>query len=527
MPSNGLEFGGKPNVCGLEECNRKQRAGRRRGGRKRNKKTKDVSLYYVNINGYQSKKDSLEEIIKSIQPEIVALVETKVSKNKVYKEWEPYYQCIKRNCSRGKGGIMCAFKKGTFKSALNVTSVDDDRILTCRVEYENRTVRVIVVYGPQETDELEVRNDFFVKLCLEVEKCKNAGEGVLIVGDFNAKIRADKEKIIIHESGSGNGKLLAEAVHDFGLEVVNFSNYCRGIWTWTKQVRGVLNRSTLDYLVADKEIFELVREMEIDEEKAMCPFHKTKAKKAKVSKKVKGNKTKTPEKRIVYSDHNPLICKLGFVPSKVITKKEPRWIITQKGLEKFKEETTVFSVDERCADRYSGLEKSIFKSMSKCFRRVWRKREEQEECCSQKQLKLLRSLYEFKTRGKAQRNIIGKYIKKVHASIAEKIAVMKRKRIEYTVNSLTVDEKFNTNEFWKLKKKLCPKATAERCSVVLENGDEVSDDNAIRDAYRREFMSRLKHNKIDDRYGNYEIMSNLLCELYVTASKAVFRLTLP
>ena len=58
--------------------------------------------------------------------------------------------------------------------------------------------------------------------------------------------------------------------------------------------------------------------------------------------------------------------------------------------------------------------------------------------------------------------------------------------------------------------------------MVLENGDEVSDDNAIRDAYRREFMSRLKHNKIDDRYGNYEIMSNLLCELYVTASKAVF-----
>ena len=49
----------------------------------------------------------------------------------------------------------------------------------------------------------------------------------------------------------------------------------------------------------------------------------------------------------------------------------------------------------------------------------------------------------------------------------------------------------------------------------------MSDDNAIRDAYRQEFMNRLKHNKIDEHFENYEIMSNLLCDLYVTASRAV------
>ena len=93
MPTIGLEFHGEPRGYELEKCKGEQRQ-RRRGGKKRRKKPKDVSLYYVNINGYQSKKDSLEEIIKSIQPEVVALVETKVSKNKVYKEWEPYYQCL-------------------------------------------------------------------------------------------------------------------------------------------------------------------------------------------------------------------------------------------------------------------------------------------------------------------------------------------------------------------------------------------------------------------------------------------------
>lgn len=520
MPSVGLEFHSEPNGNGIEISRGNQRK-RRRGGRKRNKKSKDVSMYYVNINGYQSKRDSLEVIIKSIQPEIVALVETKVGKNKVFKEWEPHYQCLKRNCSRGKGGIMCAFKNGTFKSARNVTSVDDDRILTCRVEYDNRTVRVIVVYGPQETDELELRNDFYVKLGLEIEKCNNAGEGLLIIGDLNAKIKADEEKNILYDSG--NGRLLAETVHDFGLEVVNFSDCCRGTWTWTKRVRGVLNKSTLDYMLVDKEILKMIQELEIDEEKSLCPFHKTNTKTntKRVKGTKKGKKTKKGTKKIVYSDHNPLICKLGLLPSKVKTRKEPRWIITQKGLEKFKEETTIFSIDQGCSDKYSELEKSMFQSMSKCFRRVWRKQQEQEQCCSQKQLKLLKLLYKFKTKGKAQRVIIGKYIREVHASIAEKIADMKRKRIEKTVNSLTVDRKFSTSEFWKLKKRLCPKATVERSSVVLENGDELSDDNAIRNAYREEFMNRLKHNEIDDRYGNYEIMSNLLCDLYVAASRAV------
>ena len=38
---------------------------------------------------------------------------------------------------------------------------------------------------------------------------------------------------------------------------------------------------------------------------------------------------------------------------------------------------------------------------------------------------------------------------------------------------------------------------------------------------RQEFMDRLKHNKIDERYANYEIMTNLLCDLYVKAAKSI------
>ena len=225
-------------------------------------------------------------------------------------------------------------------------------------------MKVIAVYGPQETDESELRNDFYMKLGLEIEKCNNAGPGVLIVGDLNAKLKTDEVKTIVHESG--NGKLLTEAVQDFGLEVMNFSEICTGTWTWTKKIRGVTNSSKLDYLIVDKQVSDLVCEMEIDEEKVHCPFHKKKVNK----KKKKGRKTKKSND-IVYSDHNAIICKLGIFPAKIKSTKESRWIITQKGLEKFKAESTIFSIERGCTDDYSALEKAIFSKMSDCFRRVW------------------------------------------------------------------------------------------------------------------------------------------------------------
>ena len=175
----------------------------------------------------------------------------------------------------------------------------------------------------------------------------------------------------------------------------------------------VNHMSRLDYLIVDHQVFNYVLEMEIDEERTLCPFHKKKKKK----KKKKNKEVEGGGATIVYSDHNPIICKFKFSPSKVKLTKEPRWVITSKGLDKFKEETTNFTQ----VRGYAGLEKAILKKMDICFRKVWKKQTEEEVCCTRKQLKLLKLLYEFKKKGKAQRAIIKKYIKKTHSYIAEKI----------------------------------------------------------------------------------------------------------
>ena len=49
----------------------------RRGRRKKNNSSKGLQIYYNNINGYQSKEDSIKIIMQELSPDILALCETK------------------------------------------------------------------------------------------------------------------------------------------------------------------------------------------------------------------------------------------------------------------------------------------------------------------------------------------------------------------------------------------------------------------------------------------------------------------
>ena len=51
---------------------------------------------------------------------------------------------------------------------------------------------------------------------------------------------------------------------------------------------------------------------------------------------------------------------------------------------------------------------------------------------------------------------------------------------------------------------------------MLENGDEVYGDEAVKEAYRQEFATRLQPNKIDPHYQDYEKLTLYLLHLYIS-----------
>ena len=110
------------------------------------KKPKDVTMYYCNINGFQSKKDSIRKIVDDLQPKIIALCELKLPGGNAVKSLFPEFEVSVKPTKAGKSGIAVGVKLQTFVSISDVTTSLLDDILSVRVCLGNETIRIILGY---------------------------------------------------------------------------------------------------------------------------------------------------------------------------------------------------------------------------------------------------------------------------------------------------------------------------------------------------------------------------------------------
>ena len=79
--------------------------------------------------------------------------------------------------------------------------------ITVRMNCRDRGLHVILVYGPQEYDSEENRNDFYDFISVEIERCYLNGDSFNLAGDFNAKLGSDIIKNDIHPKFQNGGQL--------------------------------------------------------------------------------------------------------------------------------------------------------------------------------------------------------------------------------------------------------------------------------------------------------------------------------
>ena len=60
--------------------------------------------------------------------------------------------------------------------------------LTVKLIFGGEKIRLILVYGPQEYRSESEKETFWHNIHVEVERAKLAGENLLLIGDFNAKL---------------------------------------------------------------------------------------------------------------------------------------------------------------------------------------------------------------------------------------------------------------------------------------------------------------------------------------------------
>ena len=360
-------------------------------------------------------------------------------------------------------------------------------------------ISVILGYGPQESEYAEVREEFFTEMEIEIEKCRTAGELPIVIGDMNSKLAPMNGHL--KKPLTSNGRLLQQVIESQDLEVLNFSGKCNGQHTHVTRTTGA--SSTLDYVLISREMDCLVNEMLIDEECLMCPFW---------VEKVKGKDT--PK----FSDHNAIILRLS-IPHEKNHEDKPAlsWKITKEGLDKLAHVTSN-DLDQSIQggsiqECYNKFENKINKLMGDCFK-VRRCRKSNEH--------IRKDLFEkykqvtlFSRKGKAQRRVARKYITEIMKANTESAATAHKERLRETLTNLTIDDNFSPNKFWDLCKRNKVKSTLGS-SVELEDGNEVYSEEMIRNAYKNEFVHRLRKREISPDLLNYEKQSERLCQLLLS-----------
>ena len=264
--------------------------------------TNNLTILGNNTAGLSGKIESLTRSMEVFNATVVMLQETKIKKKgKVkFKGFNVFEQ--PRENKEG-GGLMTI-----VHTNLEPVEVPDDNceFLVVDLKGDFGSIRTINCYGPQETQPLDVRSQFFIDLESRVITAKTDGKLVCIEFDANSKLGSHVIKGDPHVMSS-NGSLLSSLVDRQNLIVVNATHRCFGTFTQYRKTKTAEEKSVIDYFVVCQNLYENVLKMVVDEERkfVLTKFYKCKKKSS-----------------IIESDHNVLVLYLNLkVNSKIPLKR--------------------------------------------------------------------------------------------------------------------------------------------------------------------------------------------------------------
>ena len=143
-----------------------------------------------------------------------------------------------------------------------VDNSEEAEFIIVRLRFDDKHIRLVPVYGPQENDSVNKIRDFYDSISVQVERANLAGDSVLLVGDFNAKLGTEIIQGEIHQM-SNNGARLNDIMEKYNLAVLNTLEICSGTFTWVKN-RIPVEKSVLDYVITSQDLVSSVNSLKID-----------------------------------------------------------------------------------------------------------------------------------------------------------------------------------------------------------------------------------------------------------------------
>ena len=171
---------------------RKKRRSRKRKGKKRNTLDRvDINIIHSNIDGYTSKKESVDSMANNMLPDVITLNETLLTGKHTIKQKNYMSFCKNRDDLKEGGGVATLIAEYLRPDTVKVSEgKDGDEYVITRLEHVIPAVNVINVYGNIESRAGGKDNilERWMRLMKKVKAIKERGEGILIIGDMNRHI---------------------------------------------------------------------------------------------------------------------------------------------------------------------------------------------------------------------------------------------------------------------------------------------------------------------------------------------------
>ena len=285
------------NRCGATVDKKFVRPKRVRRGRKpkkdsRGNQSRLCKFLYANVRGFRSKSESINQIIEKHDADVILLTETKVYTNSAI-DIKGFQSFSAVRDKKSGGGLYLGVRHGLYESVM-IDSGSKASFVTVCLNRKDCSVRLILVYGPQENDS-EDKDSFYNGISVQVEMAYLNGDSVIMVGDFNAKLGYDvipKDLHPMSKNGeqlfelcnkyaklgynvipkdlhpmSKNGEQLFELCNKYNLKLMNASEHCEGVFTRIHKYKQTIEKSVLDYVFISSDLEEYFTSMQIDEEK--------------------------------------------------------------------------------------------------------------------------------------------------------------------------------------------------------------------------------------------------------------------
>ena len=229
---------------------------------------------------------SMQRIIEEVEPDVIGLTETKMDEEEPL-DFKDEYSIYRNDRNKDGGGVLIAVKK-IYKHLVYDIRKYNSSEESIWVDLDGKKkYRIGNIYMPDEnkTSVTELKK-IYSRIRKEIKGAKVEDRIIILMGDFNCKLGnvASTEETLSEanpapeksDNSSKGGKVMKDMLIEEQLETVNNMELCTGCeWTWTRTVLGEVKKSTLDYIIVEKDNSSSVSEANIDEGKEITPYHGT------------------------------------------------------------------------------------------------------------------------------------------------------------------------------------------------------------------------------------------------------------